>query len=139
MQDLPPILVAEDYDDDFVFLRRALRAAAIENPVLRFRDGSELVKYLEKIPAREIGPAQREPWVLFVDITMPIMNGFELLDWCQHAKGIPRLHPVVLSGSYRAEDVARAKSLGAADYLVKPISPAAALAVLNEATVSVTK
>src|SRR5215207_2931929 len=53
MQDLPPILVAEDDEDDFLFLRRAIRQAAIENPILRFRDGSELVKFLQQIPGAE--------------------------------------------------------------------------------------
>ena len=55
MHDLPPILVAEDDEDDFLFLRRAIRQAAIENPILRFRDGSELVKFLEQLPAAEAG------------------------------------------------------------------------------------
>jgi CheY-like chemotaxis protein len=131
MHELPPILVAEDSEDDFFFFRRALRSAGIENPLLRFRDGSELVKFLEGIPAREIGPMQHEPWLLFVDITMPMMNGFELLDWIAHAKNIPKFRPVVLSGSYRTEDVNRAKALGAVDYLVKPIAAGALLAAVT--------
>jgi CheY-like chemotaxis protein len=137
MDELPPILVAEDSDDDFFFLRRAVRLAGIENALLRFRDGSELVKFLEGIPAREIGPQQDQPWLLLVDITMPIMNGFELLQWLGKAKDIPKLRPVILSGSYREEDVARGKSLGAVDYLVKPVTPAAALAAVNGTAVSV--
>jgi CheY-like chemotaxis protein len=136
MHELPPILVAEDSDDDFFFFRRALRSAAVENPVLRFRDGSELLRFLEKIPEPEIGPTQREPWLLFVDITMPIMNGFEVLEWVAGAKHIPKLQPIVLSASYRVEDVNRAKHLGAVDYLVKPISPAVAFATVNALTVS---
>lgn len=136
MHELPPILIAEDSDDDFFFFRRAVRSAGIENPLLRFRDGSELVKFLEKIPAREIGPMQHEPWLLFVDITMPVMNGFELLEWVGHAKNIPKFRPIVLSGSYRVEDVARAKSLGAVDYLVKPLTAAAALAAISTNTTS---
>jgi putative two-component system response regulator len=62
---------------------------------------------------------------------MPIMNGFEVLEWVAAAKHIPKLQPIVLSASYRIEDVNRAKHLGAVDYLVKPISPAMALATIN--------
>lgn len=118
-----PILVAEDSDDDFFFFRRAIRAARIENPVLRFRDGSELTRFLEKVPTTEFTePGQ--PWLLFVDITMPIMNGFEVLDWIRHRDEAAKFSTIVLSGSYRDEDIKRALSLGAKDYLVKPISPA---------------
>lgn len=123
MHDLPPLVIAEDDDDDFYFLRRAVRNAAIENPLLRFRDGAELVKFLEQIPPAEVGPAARYTWLLLLDITMPIMNGFEVLKWLAGHKGLPRLRPVMLSGSYRPEDIDRATKLGAVDYLVKPITP----------------
>jgi len=123
MQELPPLVVAEDDEDDFFFLRRAIRQAAIDNPLLRFRDGGELIRFLEQIPPSEVGPTANSPWLLLLDITMPIMNGFEVLQWLATHKGLPRLWPVMLSGSYRAEDIDRAMRLGAADYLVKPITP----------------
>src|SRR5829696_7341596 len=101
MQDLPPILVAEDDEDDFLFLRRAIRQAALENPILRFRDGSELVKFLEKHPGAEAASSAHSPWLLLLDITMPIMNGFEVLQWLGTYQGLPKIRPVMLSGSYR--------------------------------------
>lgn len=130
MQSLPPILIAEDSDDDFFFFRRAVRAALIENPLLRFRDGSDLVRYLEKIPAAEF-TSSGSPWLLFVDITMPIMNGFEVLEWVKRWEHAARFKVIVLSGSHRKEDVKRSLSLGAINHLVKPISPGllAAIAV----------
>lgn len=123
MHELPPIVVAEDDEDDFFFLRRAVRQASIENPLLRFRDGGELIKFLQQIPHSEIGPNAGQPWLLLLDITMPIMNGFEVLQWLATHKGLPGLWPVMLSGSYRPEDIDRAMRLGAADYLIKPITP----------------
>jgi CheY-like chemotaxis protein len=129
--DLSPILVAEDNDDDFFFFRRALRAAGSENPLLRFRDGSELVRFVEKIPAAEFDAAS-QPWLLFVDITMPILNGFEVLEWVKGQKDRVKFNPIVLSGSRRDEDVKRAFALGAKDYLVKPISPAVFASLLFE-------
>ena len=53
-----------------------------------------------------------------------IYNGFELLEWLRSHRKLPRIKPVVLSGSYRSADVERAMALGAVDYLVKPITPA---------------
>lgn len=124
MHELPPMLVAEDSDDDFFFLRRAIRAAGIEHPVLRFRDGSELVRFLEGLPPGDHDAFEHEPWLLLVDITMPIMNGFEVLEWLAQRKHGVRLRPVVLSGSYREDDIRRARALGASDYVLKPISAA---------------
>lgn len=123
MHELSPIVVAEDDDDDFLLLRRTIRQAAIDNPLLRFRDGAELIRFLEQIPAAEVGPAAPSGWLLLLDITMPIVNGFEVLQWLSRHKRLPRLHPIMLSGSYRPEDIARAQKLGAVDYLVKPITP----------------
>ncbi len=122
MQDLPPLLVAEDDDDDFFFLRRAVRQASLDNPLLRFRDGAELIRFLDQIPAAEMGPAQRATWLLLLDITMPVVNGFEVLKWLGTRKALPKIKPIMLSGSYRPDDIARATRLGAVDYLVKPIT-----------------
>lgn len=122
MQEMPPIMIAEDDDDDFYFLRRAIRQAEIENPLLRFRDGSELVKFLEQLPTAEAALAERPPWLLLLDITMPVMNGFEVLQWLRANEERVRVRPVMLSGSYRPDDIERAISLGAVDYLIKPIT-----------------
>ena len=133
MHDFTPLLIAEDSDDDFFFFRRAVRAAQMENPVLRFRDGTELVRFLETLPAAEFtrgGP----PWLLFVDLTMPIMNGFDVLEWLQRWPHAAKLRAIVLSGSKRDEDVKRSLALGATDHLVKPISPAVLGAIALEHT-----
>lgn len=122
MQELPPILVAEDDDDDFHLLRRAIRETGVDNPVLRFRDGAELIKFLEQIPHAEMGETARSTWLLLLDIGMPIVNGFEVLKWLGAHKGLPRLRTVVLSGFYYPADIERAMSMGASDYYVKPIS-----------------
>jgi CheY-like chemotaxis protein len=123
MQDVPPILVAEDDDDDFYFLRRAIRQAGIENPLLRFRDGSELITFLEQVPVAEVAAGERPAWLLLLDITMPVVNGFEVLQWLRSHPERPRFRPIMLSGSYRPDDIERAIGLGAVDYLVKPITP----------------
>lgn len=132
MHPLSPILIAEDSDDDFFFFRRSVRAAGVENPVLRFRDGTELTRYLDNLS--NIDATDSSPWLLFVDITMPIMNGFEVLEWLRERKGLPALNAIVLSGSFREEDVRRGLSLGATDYLVKPISPALLGSIVMGAT-----
>jgi two-component system response regulator len=129
MHKTSPILVAEDNDDDFSLFRRAVRAGGVENPVLRFRDGSEMIDFISKLAPRDTRSA--EPWLAFIDIGMPIMNGFEVLQWLQQHGAKHNLLPIILTGSSSSEDMKRAFALGAYEYLVKPIAPAvfAALAI----------
>ena len=122
-----PILIAEDNDDDFFIFRRAFRQAGIASPLLRFRDGSELIKFVEK-NSTEPALATDTPLLLFVDLAMPLMNGFEVLEWLKkNAAG--RFLPVVLSGSRREEDLKKAYALDAHEYLTKPISPVVLAAI----------
>jgi len=129
MHKTSPILVAEDNDDDFSLFRRAVRAGGVENPVLRFRDGSEMIDFISKLNPRDT--PQAEPWLAFIDIGMPIMSGFEVLEWIQHKGSKLNLLPIILTGSSSSDDMKRAFALGAYEYLVKPIAPAvfAALAI----------
>jgi len=52
---------------------------------------------------------------------MPIVNGFEVLEWLRTQPFAAQIQVVVLSGSEHEDDKERAAGLGAADYLVKPV------------------
>lgn len=127
MPDTLPILIAEDNEDDFHLFRRAVRQAHLQNPVLWFRDGSELTRFLE---AQQPRP-EDQPWLVFIDLTMPIMGGFEVLAWLRAHR--VRCLPVVLSGSRRDEDIAKAFAAGAEEFLSKPLSPAVVAALAARA------
>jgi CheY-like chemotaxis protein len=114
---LPPILIADDDRDDRFMLQRALIKAAVENPVLTFTDGDDLIQFLAAGQARDA-------CLLFLDLNMPRMTGFDVLAAMRRCGHTGRLRTVVVSSSTREEDAERAKQLGAADYLVKFPSPA---------------
>lgn len=120
MHNPPPILIAEDNEDDFFCFRRAARMAGIHNPILRFRDGSELIEFLGK--SMPVDPGPDAPVLTFVDLAMPLVSGFEVLSWLR-ANRPNQFFPIVLSGSRREEDVRKAYDLGAEEYLTKPLTP----------------
>ncbi|MEY4939687.1 MAG: hypothetical protein RIQ93_1422 [Verrucomicrobiota bacterium] len=132
MTEPPPILVAEDSDDDFVLFRRALKEAGVTNPVLRFRDGSHLIKFLEQTPPVVTNSEEAPPWILFLDLQMPVVEGFEVLRWIAKREGLPLIRTIMLSGSVRPVDIARTMQLGAVDYLIKPATPALLSAALGK-------
>ncbi len=121
MHEYPPILAAEDDEDDFHFLFRAIRHAGLPNPVLRFRDGGELIRFLDQIPDAAANAGDQQ-WLLLLDLAMPVVSGFGVLEWLAKWPGARRLRVVVLSGFYHQNDIDRAKALGADDYCVKPIT-----------------
>ena len=116
------ILIAEDSEDDALFLERAFRKIGMTNAVRILTDGQEVLDYLRgdgKYQDRQQFPF---PSVLFTDIKMPRVNGFEVLQWLRdhpESKVIPTL---MFSSSAQPEDVERAYRLGANAYLVKPAS-----------------
>jgi CheY-like chemotaxis protein len=64
---------------------------------------------------------QSLPETIFLDLKMPLMNGFEVLEWMSTQPFAHSIRVVVLSGSEQQHDRQRASELGAAEYVVKPI------------------
>ena len=63
------------------------------------------------------------PCVLFTDLKMPKIDGFELLDWLRKQKDFDDLKIIVMSNSDVPADVDRAQKLGANHYLLKYPDP----------------
>jgi CheY-like chemotaxis protein len=118
-----PILVADDNPTDVFFLRRRLAAAGCTAPVHHFDDGMEAMNWLERYIDAPAGDPVR-PWLLFVDLKMPRMDGFELLAWLKSRRLTEQMTVSVLSTSDEPVDVERAARLGAHRFLVKYPSPA---------------
>ena len=66
----------------------------------------------------------RIPDLVFLDLKMPVLSGFDVLRWIHDWEAASLLRVIVLSGSDHIGDKNRAMELGAQDYLVKPIGPA---------------
>ena len=62
-----------------------------------------------------------KPDLIFLDILMPIMDGFQFLEQLRKNHGFDSIRVVVLSALNSNEDVVRGFNLGADDYIVKPI------------------
>lgn len=60
--------------------------------------------------------------LLLLDINMPGMDGFELLEQIRQDKTLRDMAVVMCTGSTYDQDQARAQALGAAGYMVKPAS-----------------
>ena len=111
------ILVAEDDADDLYLLRRLLNKAGIKKPVISCRNGDEVISFLAAAAANREKAVR--PCLVFLDIKMPKLDGFEVLRWIRKHATLRSLPVVMLSGSDEPQDIALATELGANRYLIK--------------------
>lgn len=111
-------------DDDSVFLyiaENTIKKANCVNNIQSFTSGLNALKYLHK----EKNNLKELPEILFLDVSMPVMDGWEFLD--QFKLLVPQLDRkiiiYVLSSSISPADVKKAWSYSSvSDYLVKPLT-----------------
>lgn len=109
------ILIVDDNAQDVELVIDALRRHLPGVTTLVARDGAEAITILEGLPASAL------PRVIFLDLKMPKVDGFEVL---RRVKGDARTRSiplVVLTSSALEGDVQMAYSLGANSYVVKPM------------------
>jgi CheY-like chemotaxis protein len=120
---MPPnrtILVADDDQNDVFFLRRAFQKSGLEHSVVHVSDGQEAIEYLRGDSNYSDRARFPLPALLLLDLKMPKVDGFDVLNWLRGRMDFKELPVVVLSSSSREDDIQRARSLGADDYRVKP-------------------
>lgn len=108
-------------DDDFVFRttsKRMLQKLRHSDDVLMFEDGEKAFEFIEK--------HQNEkdvlPDVIFLDLNMPYMDGWDFLDEYMALKPAKKITIYVVSSSILDSDRDRAKTYSeVSDYLIKPV------------------
>ena len=114
------ILVAEDDPNDQFFIQRELKKLPFPVQVRFVNDGEQTVAYLSALDKPDC--QFPKPDLMFLDLKMPRLNGFELLEWMRKYGLCGRILTVVVSSSSLREDIDKAYDLGANAYLVKPAS-----------------
>ena len=108
------ILLVEDSEDDVFFFLRSLKKTGIPCECVHVWNGGAATSYLHE--------NQDLSHLVFLDLKIPVLTGFEVLKWIQGQSFKDRLEIIVLSGSDDPRDVSAAREFGVTDYLVKPVS-----------------
>jgi CheY-like chemotaxis protein len=114
------ILLVEDSPDDVFFFQRAIRKSGLTVVTHVAVDGIEALDYLLNKGRFANAAAYPPPDIVFLDLKLPHINGFEVLEWMRRHAECPRTQVVVLTSSNQPEDQERAESLGADLFLTKP-------------------
>jgi CheY-like chemotaxis protein len=115
-----PILAAEDEENDRFILKLAFDQAKLSHPLVTVRDGQECVDYLSGAAVYADRAIHPLPALLLLDLKMPRMHGFEVLEWVVTQPQFKNLPVFVLSSSSDDSDIQKARQLGAWDYFIKP-------------------
>lgn len=122
-------------DDDEIYQFLIKKQVAVQNladKVFVFPNGQEAIQYFQKTIANK----GELPDIVFLDVNMPIMDGWEFLD--EYEKIADQFHKEVklymISSSLNESDINRAQKIAQVEeYLVKPISGEKLVSLLQNA------
>lgn len=117
----PFIICLIDDDDIYQFtFTRGLKVNDVAKKILVFSDGEEAIDFM----VDNVANTEVLPDVIFLDINMPVMDGWEFLE--EFVKLKPKVGKKItiymVSSSVDPADVDRAKTISdVSDYLIKPV------------------
>jgi len=115
------ILLAEDDEGHATLIQRSLARAGVSNELIHVRDGYEALEFVRAKRARREGqPAS--PLLLLLDLNMPRVNGFEVLEQLKADAETSHLPVIVLTTTDDARDIDRCYRLGCSVFVTKPVA-----------------
>jgi CheY-like chemotaxis protein len=115
------VLIVDDDPDDIELMQLAFEKAKAPCALMSAADGAEAIKYLSgegEYSDRDIYPM---PLLVLLDLNMPRVNGFDVLEWVQKNRTAKFPVVITLSYSHLESDIRRAYQLGTSAYVAKPV------------------
>jgi len=111
------ILVVDDDVEDHLILDTFFREAGLDTVVGYRENGQQALYYLE-----EINEDARLPRLIVLDLNMPILNGTQTLLHLKQKSRFKHIPVIIFSTSQNETERRKCLSLGAVDYMVKPLT-----------------
>ena len=107
----PTIVVVDDNQNDLIMTKFLIQREGCEHKLID--NQMELLPYLKNNPAI----------LILLDVEMPGLSGIDMLKRLKREPKIKDIPVIMLTGNSALETVKTCLSLGASDYMVKPIDP----------------
>jgi CheY-like chemotaxis protein len=112
------IIVVEDDDGHAALIERNLRRAGLNNPLVRFRDGQEVLDFFfGDSPAAVV----LSECVLLLDINMPKVDGIDVLRRLKGDQRTALIPTIILTTTDDPREIERCYQLGCNVYITKPV------------------
>jgi CheY-like chemotaxis protein len=111
MEHIRRILLIDDDADDQLYFRDALNEVSPDSHCEIASNGREALEQIEIPPP---------PDLIFLDLNMPVMNGYETLAALKKQHKYKDIPIVIFTTSKNSQDVQRSQELGANLFLTKP-------------------
>lgn len=112
--DAPKIFYTDDDRDDRDIFIDAARQVSAFLQIITQRNGDELIRLLNNPPPF--------PNLIFLDLNMPVKNGYQVLQEIKQLEHIKSLRVIVFSTSDDENTISTSRQLGANLYIPKPSS-----------------
>ena len=110
------IIIADDEEHLGYMVKFKLEKSGYE--VVWKMDGHSVLESVQK----------EKPDLVILDVMMPGLTGFEVLEKIKSDENLKSIPVVLLSAKTQETDIVKGINLGAADYIIKPFRPAELLA-----------
>jgi two-component system, response regulator len=115
------ILVVEDYAPDAQYLLRLLRKHLATERIQLVWNGAQALDYVSQRCIQARSTSDGFPFVVLLDIRLPKVDGWGVLRRIKAAPRTSHIPVILVSGSLSDEERDKARELGAAACLLKPI------------------
>jgi len=105
------LLIDDDQDDKELFCEAIF---AIDEQIVCYAETNGR-KALEKLNSKKI----ENPDVIFLDVNMPIMDGWQCLSMLKSSDALKNIPVIMYSTSSQFEDIEKAQQMGAASFFTK--------------------
>ena len=112
------VLLVEDNADHAFLAREAFEEGARKVSLQHVDNGEKCLAFLRRQAPYENAP---RPDLILLDLHMPGMNGFEVMEAIAGDESLRRIAVVVLTTSAERLEVQRLYQLGCKSYMIKPV------------------
>ena len=115
------VLLVDDEESTRMFVHFALKHFVPPVHLHYLHDGFQAMRYLEGYGLYSDRKAHPFPDLVLLDLKMPLVDGFEVLEWARSQPAFEKLPIVVFTESSYEAHISRALQLGAAGFVTKVV------------------
>ncbi len=115
------MLIAEDETNDILLMKIALEELSLEGDFEVVQDGQKALDFIYR-RGDYTGRPEGNPELMILDMKLPKVSGLEVLREIRSDRRFDMVSVVVFSSSLDENDKTEALSLGANDFMIKPMS-----------------